>query len=207
MSGEANLPSIAGSLVQSKEFHLLWGSRTSSEFVDLIHLNTDRPPPSTEDRQHWTRALNTGYTRGEMTVALTESEHFVTATGTTKPLSGYLRWYPPGTHWYCGSGPRSALSIKPLVGQIVFADRLVKNEGLTSAEFEIATVEGGMRNAVIAGGSLPPGAADYLWSGSFSGDGFYGSALQILAPASTRWAVVFYPRSIGTTRLGWQIGP
>jgi len=207
MAGEANLPSIAGSLAHSREFLTLWGSSTSSQFVELIHLNTDHPAPSAEELHHWTRALNTGYTRGEMTVALTESEHFVTATGTTKPLSGYLRWYPPGTHWYCGSGPRSALSVKPLVGQVVFADRLVKNEGPASASYEIATVESGLRNAVIASGSLPSGATDYLWSGSFSGDGYYGSALQIVAPASTRWAVVFYPRSIGTTRLGWQIGP
>jgi hypothetical protein len=99
------------------------------------------------------------------------------------------------------------MSVHPLSGDVLFVDRLVHNGGSLSAGFEIVTVENGFRNAVLASGVLPPGATDYLWSGALSGNGFYGSALQIDAPDQTRWAVVFYPRPIGRSRLGWEIGP
>ena len=205
MNGDMNLPQIAGELVHSREFANLWGSRTSAEFVTLMYQRTSRPDPAAETLHHWTRVLNTGYTRGEMTLALTESEHYVQLTNTSIPLSGYLRWYPPGTHWYCGSGPRSAVSVRPLTGQVLLVDRLVRNEGAGASQFEIATIEGGFQNAVLGSGVLPGRSADYMWAGVLSGDGFYGSALQIIAPETTRWAVVFYPRTIGRNRLGWQI--
>ncbi len=207
MNGEVSLPQIAGSLARSGEFNRLWGSRTSAEFVELVHLRTGRDVPDSDEIERWAKILNTGYSRGEMTVALTETEHYVSLTDTARPLSGYLRWYPPGTHWYCGSGPRSAVSVKPLQGAVVFVDRLVENGEPEQAAFQIITIENGMGNATLASGVLPARASDFMWSGVLSGDGFYGSALQISATESTRWVVVFYPQSIGNSRLGWQIAP
>ncbi|MDH3303350.1 MAG: hypothetical protein OES24_22840, partial [Acidimicrobiia bacterium] len=48
MSGDASLPVIAGTLAHSSEFNDQWGSRTSSEFVELLYLNTGRTSPAPE---------------------------------------------------------------------------------------------------------------------------------------------------------------
>ena len=207
MSGEANLPAIANQLIRSAEFDRLHGPKTSSEFVELLYDNTRNPPPSPQVRRHWTTALNTGYTRGEMAVVLTESEDFVRETATARPLSGYLRWYPPGTHWYCGHGTVEGLSIRPLTGAQVYADRLIRNEGDTADEVVIVTLEEGLANAVMAQSTLPPGVTDYSWMGTFTGDGYYGAAVTVGAGPSTRWIMVFYTSPIGHNRLGWQIDP
>lgn len=206
-SGEANLVSIANDLIRSTEFDQQHGPMTSSQFVVLLYNNTRNPPPSQQILQHWTRALNTGYTRGEMVLVLTESEAFVRKTATARPLSGYLRWYPPGTHWYCGRGTVEGLSIKPLTGDQVYADRLIRNEGDTPDDVVMVTLENGLGNAVMAQSTLPPRVTDYSWMGTFAGDGYYGGAVTVGAGPSTRWIMVFYPRSIGHNRLGWQIGP
>ncbi len=206
-SGEANLASIANELARSTEFDRQHGPKTSSQFVELLYNNTRNPPPSQQILQHWTRALNTGYTRGEMVLVLTESEAFVRKTATARPLSGYLRWYPPGTHWYCGRGTVEGLSIKPLTGDRVYADRLIRNEGDTPDDVVMVTLESGLANAVMARSTLPPRVTDYSWMGTFAGDGYYGGAVTVGAGPSTRWIIVFYPRSIGHNRLGWQIGP
>jgi len=205
MNGETNLPEIAAQLIRSSEFQTRYGARTSSEFVELMYRNTRRPLPSTDELSHWTSTLNTGYGRGPMSLSLIESEEFVASTATSRPLSGYLRWYPPGTHWYCGTGSRTELSIKPLIGEVIFADRLIRNDGDVGDNIQIATVENGVDNAVMATGLLPPRVTDYTWFGAFAGDGFYGSSLNITARASTRWVVVFYTEPIGRSRLGWQI--
>lgn len=207
MSGEANLPAIANQLIRSAEFDRQHGPKTSSEFVELLYNNTRNPPPSPQIRRHWISALNTGYTRGEMTLVLTESEDFVRKTATARPLSGYLRWYPPGAHWYCGQGTVEGLSIRPLTGAQVYADRLIRNEGDTADDVIMVTLEEGLANAVMAQSTLPPGVTDYSWMGTFAGDGYYGSAVTIGAGSSTRWIMVFYTSPIGHSRLGWQIDP
>ncbi len=206
-SGQSNLPDIANQLIRSPEFDRQHGPRTSSDFVELMYANTRNPPPSPQILQHWRRALHSGYTQGEMVVVLTESKDFVRKTATARPLSGYLRWYPPGTHWYCGSGTVQGLSIRPLTGDAVFADRLIRNEGETSDEVIMVTLEEGLANAVMAQSTLAPGVTDYSWMGMFTGDGYYGAAVTVGAGPSTRWIMVFYTRPIGHGRLGWQIEP
>ena len=206
-TGAGNLPMIANRLIGSVEFDRQYGSRTSAEFVELLYSNTGNPAPSQQIRRHWSRALNAGYSKGEMTLVLTEAEAFVRRTSTARPLAGYLRWYPPGVHWYCGRGTIEGLSIKPLTGSQVFADRLIRNEGETVDPVLMVTIEGGLANAVMAQSSLAPDVTDYSWMGTFAGDGFYGDALTVGAGPSTRWIAVFYDRSIGHSRLGWQIDP
>ncbi len=206
-TGRADLPTVANQLIRSNEFTNEYGQRSSSDFVELIYRNTRQPMPSAEVRGHWARALNTGYSRGEMALALTESEEFVRRTATTRPLSGYLRWYPPGSHWYCGRGTIEGLGIKPLSGDPVFADRLVKNEGDTADDVIMVTIEQGMANAVMVQTTLGPRVTDYSWMGNFAGDGYYGGALTVVAAPTTRWIAVFYSRPIGHSRLGWQIDP
>ncbi len=206
-SGDSDLPTIANQLIRSAEFDRRHGPMTSSEFVQLLYENTESPPPSQQILQHWTRALNTGYTRGQMALVLTESEGFVRSTETARPLAGYLRWYPPGTHWYCGRGTVEGLSIRPLTGPQVFADRLFRNEGDTPDQVVMVTLEDGMANAIMAQATLPPRVTDYSWMGTFAGDGYYGGAVTVGAGPATRWIVVFYTQPIGHSRLGWQIDP
>lgn len=203
MRAEMNLPQIADRIMGSAEFNRLHGDVTTREFVLLMYRSTEREVPIQEVLHHWTRALNNGYTRGEMALGLTETSHWVAVTGTARPLSGYLRWYPPGTHWYCGSGSRQGLSIQPLVGDAVHVDRLLVNRGTALDQVSITTIEAGVETATIVWGALAPVSTDYRWFGTFRGDGFYGDGLNITVADTTRWTLVFYNQPIGVGRLGW----
>lgn len=204
-SGRADLVAISDQLADSEEFQRRYGNLDSSGFVELAYRNTLRTTADQTEVDFWVANLESGYERGAMMLAFSESEEFVNRTGTATPLSGYLRWYPEGTHWYCGFGSRDALPIEPLDDQLLFADFLFNNEGLAQAPVELSTTLSGSAYLPLSEGSLPPGFTSYKWGGRFDGDGGYGDGLSILAAEDTSWIVVFYPNDIGDDRAGWQI--
>jgi hypothetical protein len=206
-SGLASLQAIAGDLATSDEFRTRYGNVDDDRYVDLVYRNVLRRDPTTEDETFWSANLSAGYDRGLMMLAFSESEEFVRRTGTTTPLAGFLRWYPEGTHWYCGVGPRTGLDIKPLDDPTVYADFMFINSTDGQSPVGITTLLDGLPKVEVSRGSLPPGFSDYRWGGQFNGDGQYGSALSITAAARTSWIVAFYPSPIGDQRLGWQIAP
>jgi hypothetical protein len=203
-SGTASLADIADTFAQSDEF----GDKralSNEEFVDWAYATVVGPAVNTDRKGYWVRALDSGYPRGSLMLAFTESREFVAATNTAVPLAGYLRWYPRGTHWYCDVGP-AAPAVNPLRGDQVWADYYFQNRGEQVDSVELWTVEAdGGRNVQMVSNTLQPSFTDYNWDGSFSGDGDYGTGIEVQVGASTAWIVVFYPRSIGPDRLGWQI--
>ncbi len=206
-TGLADLQAIASELVSSEEFRTRYGNLEDERYVDLVYRNVLRRDPTEADREFWETNLASGYDRGLMMLAFSESEEFVRRSGTTAPMAGFLRWYPEGSHWYCGVGPRNALGIKPLEDPTVYADFMFINSGDEQSPVGITTLLNGQPHLDVSRGTLPAGFSDYKWGGQFGGDGDYGSALSISAASRTSWVVVFYPNSIGDQRLGWQIEP
>lgn len=204
-SGEANLETIAEQLANSDMFQERYGALDNSAFVQQIYRNSHRVPPTDEDLNTWTRALDSGRPRGAVAVAVTETRRAVEVSRTATPMAGFLRHYPLGTHWYCGIGPRDDLPIKPLTDPAVYADYMFHNGGSTVGQAGFKTVVGNQTYLTLASGELPPGVTNYRWNGQFSGDGNYGSALDVEAGPNTWWVMVFYPSSIGEGRLGWEI--
>jgi hypothetical protein len=208
-NGEASLEQISDYFFRSSEFQSRYGETSNDDFVELVYRNVLRRAPDPTGRRHWIQSLERGYSRGSLMVAFSESEEFVRRTNTRIPMAGYLRWYPEGTHWYCGTGPIQLLSVIPLAGEPLFADYLVRNNnqasGARAEAFGLYTVENGVRNVTMAEGAIDPGATDYRWDGAFAGDGFYGTDISMNVGPNTSWIVVFYPRSIGRDRLGWRL--
>jgi len=204
-SGEENLEQIAQGLADSDEFQTRYGNLSNERYVNLVYRNVLRRDPPEEDRTFWTGRLDDGLSRGAVMIAFSEAEEFVRRTDTETPLAGYLRWYPPGTHWYCGVGARDNLRIKPLADDTIYADYVFFNGGDTDSPTAMRTVREGLPHLTVTDGSLPPGFTNYKWGGVFDGSGNYGSALDIEAGKNTSWIAVFYPSLIGEQRLGWQI--
>ena len=88
-----------------------------------------------------------------------------------------------------------------------YADYMFHNGGDTDSRIGISTRLNTNPHVALMQGSLPPGFTNYTWGGAFDGDGNYGDSLDIMASDDTAWIAVFYPRWIGSQRLGWQIGP
>ncbi len=208
-NGEASLEQISDYFFRSSEFQSRYGQTSNDDFVELVYRNVLRRAPDPTGRRHWIQSLERGYSRGSLMLAFSESEEFVRRTNTRIPMAGYLRWYPEGTHWYCGTGPIQLLSVIPLAGEPLLADYLVRNNnqaaGARAEAFGLYTVENGVRNVTMAEGTIAPGATDYRWDGAFAGDGFYGTDISMNVGPNTSWIVVFYPRSIGRDRLGWRL--
>lgn len=204
-TGDASLSQIGDELAESEDFKNRYGDVSNERFVTLAFRNVLNEDPTDSDRTTWASTLATGYSRGAFMLALTESESFVVRTGTTAPLAGYLRWYPEGTHWYCGDGPVSALATPQLSGDSLHADYMLRNNSSEDGSFGIFTLDGGSPDLVVANGSMPGRMTTYRWDGQFSGDGSYGANLDVAVGEAISWIVVFYPESIGESRLGWQI--
>lgn len=204
-TGEYSLAEISESFANSSEFGT---KRTMSnqEFVDWTYELVVGPNANQARKDYWVDALDSGYPRGSMVLAFTESREWVARTGTTVPLAGYLRWYPKGSHWYCDVGTVTR-TVEPLVGTEVWADYHLHNRGAATDHIEVWTLEGdNSPNVPMVRTDLAPGFTEYDWDGVFSGDGDYGRGIQVQAGPTTTWIVVFYPRSLGPERLGWQLG-
>lgn len=204
-SGQTNLEAISEELANSEEFRTRYGRLDSQRFIELVYRNVLRRTPDAADRDFWIASLDSGYPRGSVMMAFSESEEFVRRTGTATPLSGFLRWYPEGTHWYCGVGPRTDLQIKPLLEPTLYADFMFQNGSNSQSPVGLITLLDSSPHVTVADGSLPAGFTDYKWGGLFDGDGNYGSSLAVQVGPDTAWIAVFYPTSIGEQRLGWQL--
>ncbi|MGI9614485.1 MAG: DUF4214 domain-containing protein [Acidimicrobiales bacterium] len=202
-SGQMSLEEISDSLATSPEFEEL-GLVTNEMYTTWLYQTLLDRDPTADELDHWVRALGGGYRRGSVTLTLTESYDFVQKTETHPPLSGYLRWYPKGAHWYCDIGSVTT-RINPLNGDI-WADRYVRNRAETDQSVTMWTLDVNRNREVdMLTATFPAGFSEYKWDGVFSGDGDYGTFLDVQADSTTDWIVVFYPRSIGVDRLGWQI--
>ena len=202
-SGQMSLEEISDEMATSAEFSRR-GLVSDEMFTTWLYQSLLERDPTSDELDHWVRALGGGYRRGSVTLAITESYDYVEATDTEPPLAGYLRWYPKGTHWYCDIGSVTA-RINPLLGD-VWADRYVRNRAAGEQPVTMWTLNAERRREVnMMSATLPAGFSEYKWDGVFTGDGDYGTFLDVQAGPTTDWIVVFYPRSIGADRLGWQL--
>jgi hypothetical protein len=198
-----SLEEISDAFARSPEFAARQLT-TNRAFVEWLYRSVVGPSVPTTRADNWVDALDKGYPRGTAALTFSESQEFVSKTRTAKPLAGYLRWYPRGTHWYCSVGT-TTVQVRELTGQ-VWADYYVNNRGGRPDPVEIWTEESpGQHHVKMLGETLGAGFLDYNWEGAFSGDGSYGRYLDVRAGSSTDWIVVFFPHSLGPDRLGWQL--
>lgn len=207
-AGEVTLSGIAQELATSERFNLRHTDPDDEAFIRLVYRNALRMgEPPAEDLEFWLAAIGSGgQSRGSMVVTLTESERAVDVSRTEVPMSGFLRTYPAGTHWYCGVGPVNDLPVRTLTGSTLYADQMFHNGGSVAELTYLRTVtdDASVRMTDM---TLPAGATSYRWDGHFHSEAGFGSALDIRTGPQTWWAVVFYPEPIGAGRLGWQLEP
>ena len=202
-TGDMSLEEISDAFARSPELATR-GLTTNQAFVDWLYRDVLGPDVPATKAGQWVQSLNGGYPRGTTMLTFSESREFVTRTHTAKPLAGYLRWYPKGTHWYCNVG-KGTTKIRPLTGE-VWADYYIHNRGEADDPIKIWTLTApGERHVTMVDETLQPGFSDYNWDGAFSGDGDYGRFLEIEAGSTSDWIVVFYAHSLGPERLGWQV--
>jgi len=204
-TGAMSLEQIADAFLRSQEFAARQiGSNHA--FVDWLYTDVLGPDVPRTRADDWIRTLNAGYYRSTAVLTFTESFEYVRRTSTVKPLAGYLRWYPPGTHWYCGTGPATQ-PVNPLTGAL-WADYYLANRSLADDPVAMWTMEAaGHHHVTLVEETLPQNSTDYNWDGAFNGDGDYGRYIEVKAGTDTDWIVVFYPHSLGPERLGWQLTP
>lgn len=203
--GEANLEDLAAVLATGNAFRDRYGPLADEGYVRQAYANTLQRPPDEDELDHWLAALDGGYPRGSVMLALTESAEFTRRTGTARPLSGYLNWYPRGVHWYCGSGSRSNLPIRPLAGDHLYADYMFTNRGDEQATVTLATTAAGRPVVQMTADTLPSGFTEFRWDGLFQGADRYGDAIDLEVSPRTSWVVAFYQHTIGRQRLGWNL--
>lgn len=202
-SGSKSLENISQNFSLSPEFETrnLLGNTAFVTWMYNSLLDREATPAELD---HWVRALDGGYPRGSVMLTVTESYDFVMSTQTAPPLAGYLRWYPDGTHWYCDIGSVT-VGVNPLVDS-VWADYYFHNRSEGADDIVLWTLDGNRNREVrMNAATLQSGFTDYNWDGVFRGDGDYGRYIEVQAGDTTDWIVVFYPRSIGEDRLGWQL--
>lgn len=99
-----NLEVVSDSFAISQEFINRYGNLSNEEFVRLLYRNVLDREPDQEGFDHWVSVLNSGYPRGSVMIAFSESIEFVRKTGTIEPQAGYLMWYDRSLHYDCGVG-------------------------------------------------------------------------------------------------------
>jgi len=204
-TGSMSLEQIADAFLRSREFAARQLS-SNHAFVDWLYTDVLGPDVPRTRADDWIRTLNAGYSRSTAVLTFTESFEYVRRTSTVKPLAGYLRWYPAGTHWYCGTGPTTR-PVNPLTG-VLWADYYLANRSPADDQVAVWTMEAvGHRHVTLVEETLRRNSTDYNWDGAFNGDGEYGRYIEVKAGTDTDWIVVFYPHSLGPERLGWQLTP
>lgn len=99
-----NLEVVSDSFAISQEFINRYGNLSNEDFVRLLYRNVLDREPDQEGFDHWVGVLNTGYPRGAVMIAFSESIEFVRKTGTIDPQAGHLMWYDRSLQYDCGVG-------------------------------------------------------------------------------------------------------
>ncbi len=127
-----NLETISASFEVSDEFVQTYGRLDNREFVRLVYRNVMDRDPDPAGWDHWTNALNSGYGRGAVMIAFSESEEYVVKTNTWPPLAGYLTWYSRPKMFACGTS-----QVRVPTNDMRYADVAVWNDSAEAITFEI----------------------------------------------------------------------
>ena len=198
-SGAWNLDKMARQFVVSDEFVDTYGDLTNAEFVDLIYQNIQGRAGEPSGRAFWLDQLDTGQmTRGRVMIFFSESEEYVTNSGTVRPMAGYLGWYPEGTTWACSNGPGAMV----LPDSLGFTDILVNNFERADQRYTVTTYNREFQEPILLiDETLPADFYDYYRAAEFdAGDGY----IEFDMSDEMYWIVVNYPTAMVDTRDGWS---
>lgn len=122
--------------VNSQEFLDLYGNLSDQAFVRTLYQSVLGREPDLLGLQFWTNQLQIGVRRGTVMLSFSESEEFVESTNTIVPVAGFLRWFPRGSTWDCGTGS-GRVSVD---GSAQFADLTVRNSGSSTEMARVLVV-------------------------------------------------------------------
>ncbi len=193
-----NLDRMSQHFSLSDEFIATYGVLDDAAFVDLVYRNVHDREPDAEGRAFWTEELATGrLSRGRLMVFFSQSEEFVTSTGTVLPLAGYLGWYPEGTRWSCGSGPATVR----MQDGISYSDIFFENRSRDAQRYTITSYDPEhARPQVDVDNTIPSGFFHYYDNIVFSSDFGY---LELGLDDDVWWIVVDSPTPMVPGRAGW----
>ncbi len=86
-SQSVSIESVSTEFAASAEFAATYGSLTDEEFVDQIYRNVLGRLPDADGYRYWLGLLQAGTSRGTVVLWISESQEFVTSTGTMPPQS------------------------------------------------------------------------------------------------------------------------
>ena len=197
-SGGWNLDKIARHFVLSDEFVETYGSLNNTEFVDLIYQNVQGRAGEPVGRAFWIEQLDSGQmTRGRVMIFFSESEEYVTSSGTVRPMAGYLGWYPEGTTWVCARGVGS-VELPAVPG---FTDVLITNFERTDQRYTLVSYDRSFQAPIVLiDNTLASDFYSYYRAREFeAGDGY----LELDMAGEMYWVVVNYPTAMVEARDGW----
>ena len=84
----AGLAAISDAFAGSAEFLNRYGVLSNTEFVDQLYVNVLGRPAEPAGRAYWIQQLASGVTRGQVMLAFSESQEFMTKTGTANLDTG-----------------------------------------------------------------------------------------------------------------------
>ncbi len=188
-TGRWSLGRMSNFFSQSDEFDERYGALDNAGFVDLIYQNVHGRVPDADGRAYWIGRLDAGsLDRGDVMLFFSESEEYVTATGTWAPLAGYLRNYPEGTTFSCGTGSELSWTITTSG----YSDLLVhyRDDGEIDVSVE---------------------ATGYNPAYRLVNDIYYVKAIRHRRPSTVKvtaedtvhWTLVSYPTAMPNDRPGW----
>lgn len=196
-SGEYNLTTMSDFFAASPEFQQRYGSLDNQAFIELVYTNVLRRTPDREGFFFWLDELDSGrVSRGGLMSFFSESEEFVSLTGTTQPLAGYFNAYPAGTIWACGQGP--AEGPRYLLND--YLDIYLLNVGRSPASARIDLLN--RFDDVVDSGSWALPVDNELYINSYQPRSDIDTVVLDIDP-EVIWISVSYPVSIGDSRPGW----
>lgn len=86
-AGGRSLASISAVFAASEEFNDLYGTLSDAAFVDLVYRNVVGRAPDATGRAFWIDYLARGNSRGSLMVGFSESDEYITRTGTHPPTT------------------------------------------------------------------------------------------------------------------------
>ena len=201
--GERSLVQIASAFEQTPEFEARYGAVADDAFVSLVYRNVLARTSDPGGRAYWRGRLETGMSRGQLMVAFSESREFVERTGTMAPLAGFLRTYPTGTVWACGSGSQQLLMARSETSR--FVDVLAVNADVSAPQSVMVQTLGGATD-LLTEMVLDPAQYSLTWNHRTHESAAQMVILDVQASPFLSWTVVFYPSTMAADRPGWDAG-
>ena len=88
VDGGTTLNNVAQSFAQSDEFAYTYGSLQNSDFVTAIYRNVLHRDPDSSGKDFYTNQINSGVSRGDVLLALSESSEHASLVAAKLPMGG-----------------------------------------------------------------------------------------------------------------------